>query len=80
MLSLNLDKENDILYLGILDTSNSYGEETTNGVVVLHDIDSDTITGITIFDFFKKYNNGTLSRLSLPFKIDFKKDVINNIM
>lgn len=75
MLSLNLDKRNDILYIKINDTSNSYGDETENGIVVLKDILDDTITGVTIFDFTKKYKENRIRDLKLPFQIDFDKDV-----
>lgn len=79
MLSLNLDKRNDILYLGLSDTGNSYGEEINPGVVILHDIDSDDITGITIFDFYKRYKSGTLNNISLPINIDFNKDIFKKV-
>lgn len=75
MLNLNLDRKNDILYLGLSDTGNSYGAEIANGLIVLHDIQTDDITGITIFDFLKRHQEGTLNKLPLPIKIDFKKEV-----
>jgi len=75
MLNLNLDRKNDILYLGISNTDNSYGSEIANGLIILHDIQTDDITGITIFDFLKRYREGTLNKLPLPIKIDFKEEV-----
>lgn len=74
---INLDKKNDVLYLSINSTENSYGCEPCKGLIVLHDIDSDVVTGITIFDFLKRYNDGSIGQLPLPFPLDFKKDVID---
>ena len=80
MLNLNLDKRNDILYLGISDTRNSYGDEICNGLVILHDLQSDAITGITIFDFSKRCQDGSLYGLPIPITIDFKKDVLPKLL
>ena len=79
MLNLNLDIKNDILYIRFVDTSNSYGEEIENGLVVLRDMANDNITGITIFDFVKKYQENEVERLELPIDINFERDVIPNI-
>lgn len=76
MLTLSHDCSHDVLYIGIGDRSNSYGDELSNGVVVLHDMDTEKITGVTILDFLQKYKSNDLSALSLPIKIDFIKDVI----
>jgi len=75
MLSLNLDKKNDILYISFSDTNNSFGKEISNGFVVLHDLFTGEITGITIFDFLKRYSEGTLNNLPFPISIDFKSDI-----
>ncbi len=75
MLSVNLDSKHDILYLRIDDTMNSYGDEIENGLVVLKDMCSDVITGITIFDFIEKYKEGKIDKLNLPVKIDFIHEV-----
>lgn len=71
MLNLDLDRKNDILYIKINDTSNSYGDEVENGVVILKDIEDDEVTGVTIFDFLQKYKDGRIKKLKLPVNIDF---------
>ncbi len=79
MLNLSLDRKKDILYIKINDTSSSYGDETENGVVVLKDIVNDTVTGITIFDFTRKYKENKIKDLKLPICIDFDKEIYPQI-
>ncbi len=54
MLTVNYDSENDVLYLGFGDRNNSYGDEILPGVIVLRDMDTEEITGLTILDFEQK--------------------------
>ena len=79
MLNLNYDQKNDILYLGFADKSNSYGDEIEDGFVVMRDILTEKITGFTIFDFKKRYNDNTLANIPIPISVDFDKDVISRI-
>lgn len=79
MLNLNLDRKNDILYIKINSTNNSYGDETENGVVILKDLEDDNVTGITIFDFIKRYKENKIKDLNLPIQIDFNKDIYPKI-
>lgn len=79
MLKVNYDKEKDVLYLRVADMNNSYGEEVTPGLVVFFDLDTNEASGVTIFDFVKKYNSGTLGLLPIPIKINFEKDVLSQI-
>lgn len=79
MLNLNYDEKNDILYLGLADKSNSYGDEIISGLIVMRDLLTDEITGFTIFDFCSKYYSNSLSTLPLPIQIDFDKEVISKI-
>ena len=55
MCCVNLDKKNDILYIALSDMRYSYGEETENGVVVFRNMKDESITGVTIFDFLKRF-------------------------
>lgn len=50
---MTYDKVNDILYVTFVSDSDSYGDET-GGVVLLRNMDTDAITGLTIFSP-KKY-------------------------
>jgi len=71
MLTLNYDSKFDIVYISISDASASLGEEPISGLVVLRDFTTEDITGITIFDFCKKYKNNTLP--SMPIEINLEK-------
>ncbi|MFA5306941.1 MAG: DUF2283 domain-containing protein [Candidatus Babeliales bacterium] len=73
MLSLNYDKKHDILYISIGTPKPSYGEEDTPGIVVLKDMSTNEITGITIFDFMDRINKNTISDINFPISIDFKE-------
>lgn len=75
MIKLNLDQKNDVLYVAFSDMKKSYGDEIQNGVVVFYDIDDDSVTGVTIFDFMERYKNKRLEELKIPCEIDFRRDV-----
>lgn len=79
MLIANLDEKNDILYVKFDSTKNSYGDEIQDGVVYLHDIINDNITGITIFDFLKRYEKGILNNEWLPYDLTFNEDIVPHI-
>lgn len=49
-LEINYDREADVLYIGIKDRSNSYGDEFGD-LILLKDMDTEEITGLTIMDF-----------------------------
>lgn len=55
MLDFDWDKSRDILYIRLGDTSNSQGDEKESGLIILKDIKTKEVTGITIFDFAKRY-------------------------
>lgn len=74
MLKLDYDEEFDVLYISFGTPRPSYGEEDTPGIVVLRDIHTDEITGVTIFDFKQRLEDGTIKDLKLPVNIDFTSD------
>lgn len=74
MFAINHDSENDVLYIGLGDRSNSYGDDDDDGIIILRDIDTRELTGITILDFLYKYQNKELEHL--PIRINFERDVI----
>ena len=76
MLTLNYDKQHDVLYLGVSDNSNSYGAEEINNLNVFRDVESDCITGFVIFGFMNKFTEQTLPVITDPFSIDYENDVI----
>lgn len=53
MYGVNYDDEANILYISLKDTSNSYGDSFDN-YIILRDIDTDEVTGITLLDFKKQ--------------------------
>lgn len=55
-VDVSYDNVFDVLYLKFKSTSNSYGDETIDYLVIFKDIDTDEITGLTIFDFKKLYD------------------------
>ena len=63
---LNYNNQDDILYMGVADNSNSYGAETTDTLNVFRDVETDEITGFVIFGFNKKYISHRLPQISEP--------------
>ena len=53
-MRINYDKESDTLYIVIADNSNSYGDND-NGIIIMRDIDTDEITGLTILSAHKLF-------------------------
>lgn len=54
----NYDKKFDTLYYTIGDPRNSYGDEDIDDIVILKNLDTDEIVGITILNFMRHYKNG----------------------
>ena len=73
MLKVNYDSKFDILYISIGNPVPSYGDEQVPGLVILKNIKTDEITGVTIFDFMKKVKENTTDDLEIPIEIDIKK-------
>ena len=78
MLNLDYDKKNDVLYISIGRPKPSYGEEDVPGIVILKDIITDEITGITVFDFMKRIQSNDIKNLNLPISIDLNEG--NNLL
>lgn len=79
MLKINYDQKFDVLYIKIGDSKSSYGDEDVPGLVVFRNIETDVITGITIFDFKKRMNDKSILDLDLPIDIDLKSDLFTKI-
>lgn len=80
MLNLDYDKKFDILYARFPFNGHSYGEESADGVVTYHNIENDSITGVAIYSFKKRLENGTIFNVHLPFAIDFSGTTIKKII
>ena len=48
---VDYDSKFDVLYYNMSNTENSYGDEIDDNIVLLRDIDTDKITGITILGY-----------------------------
>lgn len=80
MLNLAYDKQFDILYARLPFTGHSYGEEDSNGVITYHNIENDSITGVAIYSFKERLENGSIFSIHLPFSIDFLCTAIKNLI
>jgi uncharacterized protein YuzE len=49
--NITYDSKYDILYVNFRTSSNSYGEEDIDHLVIFKDFDTEEITGLPIFDF-----------------------------
>lgn len=56
---MDYDFKFDILYCCILNTDNSYGDEIDDIIVILRDIETEQVTGVTIIGY-KKYFQGNI--------------------
>lgn len=70
MLNINYDKEFDVLYISFGKPKPSYGEEDASGIVIRKDMNTDEITGVTIFYFMKRIKENSLSDIHFPKKIN----------
>lgn len=52
---MNYDKQHDILSISFGDTSNAYGDEIGNTIVILRDINTNRIQGVTIIGIKQKW-------------------------
>lgn len=50
---VDYDQKFDVLYYNMSNTGNSYGDEIDDNIVLLRDIDTDKITGVTIIGYNK---------------------------
>lgn len=80
MLNLSYDKQFDILYARCPFSGHSYGEESADGVITFHNIQTDSITGVAIYSFKERLQNGTLSSLAIPLPLDFNDCEIKQLI
>lgn len=53
MKIFDYDKVNDILYLTFGNTDNSFGEEDPDNIIILKDLETEEITGVTVLNLKK---------------------------
>jgi len=73
MLTFNYDKTYDVLYILFSDDDNTYGDEDECGIVLHRNFSTNDITGVTIFDFEKKYRANQLPALNFPVELDYSE-------
>lgn len=78
-MKINYDNRFDTLYVVLSDNSNSYGDDTLNDIILMRNMDTDEITGVTILSFLKKYHSGALSKLPLDLGFSIETDILPNI-
>lgn len=76
MLNFNYDNKYDVLNIGIGDSRNSIVCEEYSGLAVVRDRTSKSITGLTIFDFLRKYKEKSLPIFPSDVKIDIEHEVM----
>ncbi len=80
-MKINYDSRFDTLYLTFSSSDNSYGDDSSDSIILLRDMDTEEITGLTILSFLKKYRAKTLpKRLSeLDISIEALADEVRHL-
>ena len=78
-MKINYDKHFDTLYFAFASNDNSYGDDSKNSIILLRDMDTEEITGITILSFMKKYQTNTLPELPIELGISIEDDILPRI-
>lgn len=75
-MKIDYDNRFDTLYVILSDNSNSYGDDSMGNIIIMRDMDTDTVTGITILSFLKKYRAGMLSELPPDVGLSIETDIL----
>lgn len=75
-MKINYDKKYDTLCVNFSDTSNSYGDDSDSNIVLLRDMNTDEITGFTIYKFLKKYTTKHLPNILENFELSIKDEIL----
>ena len=78
-MKIDYDRRFDTLYVAVSSNLNSYGDDSSNGVVIMRDMDTDAVTGITILSFLKKYKSGCLPELPPDIGLSIESDILPNL-
>ena len=73
-MKIDYDKEFDTLYVVLTDNSNSYGDPM-GSVILMRDIDTDAITGITVLSYRLQHSHGSLPVLPKETGLSFERDI-----
>lgn len=78
-MKIDYDRRFDTLYAAVSSNLNSYGDDSSNGVVIMRNMDTDAVTGITILSFLKKYKSGCLPELPPDIGLSIESDILPNL-
>lgn len=67
---IDYDCKYDVLYYSILNTDNSYGDDIDGNIVILRDMDTEQITGVTIIGYKKIFKCNEVKKKVLSKYID----------
>ncbi len=73
---VDYDRENDVLYVAFEDQRNSYGDDSSENIILRRDMDDEHITGLTILDFMEMIREDSPELQSLPVDIDFRRQIL----
>lgn len=75
-MKLDYDNAHDTLYVALGDKANSYGDDSLGDVILMRDIETDDITGITILSFLKKCKSKKIPKLPSSLNLSIEKDIL----
>lgn len=78
-LSLNYDSKYDILYVRTSENTPYYGDET-DGVVTFRSIDTNTVTGMAIYNVKTRVQNGDINESTLPLPINLNSLAVQTLL
>jgi hypothetical protein len=75
-MNIDYDRRFDTLYIALGNTSNSYGDDSLGDIILMRDMATDDITGITILSFLKKCHAHTFPKLPESLNLSIEKDIL----
>lgn len=78
-MKIDYDKRFDTLYVALDNKSDSYGDDSSDDIILMRDLITDSITGFTILSFFKKYHSNALPKLPDSIGCSIERDIIPRI-
>ena len=79
-MKIDYDQRFDTLYVAIGDKTNSYGDDSSSGIILMRDMRTEAITGFTILSFLKKYRSHSLPKLPESFDVSLERDILPTIL
>ena len=79
-MKIDYDQRFDTLYVAIGDKTNSYGDDSSSGIILMRDMRTEAITGFTILSFLKKYRSHSLPKLPESFDVSLERDILPIIL